>query len=111
MQILWSLDKAFVKDVLDKMPNPKPAYNTVSTIIRILEKKRFVGYESFGKSHRYFPLKTKEEYSAQLLSGVVDNYFKGSLKNLVSFFMEDNDLSVTELDEILKLLKEKGGKQ
>jgi BlaI family transcriptional regulator, penicillinase repressor len=105
MQVLWTLEKSFVKDIIEQLPEPKPAYNTVSTIIRILEKKGFVSHESFGKSHRYFPLISKETYSSELLGDVVNNYFKGSFKNLVSFFVKEKELDINDVDEILKILK------
>ncbi len=91
MQILWEIKKGFVKEVIEKMPEPKPAYNTVSTIIRILEKKGFVGYNSFGKTHEYFPLIAKDEYRSFFLRNFMGNYFGGSIKNLVSFFAREND--------------------
>ena len=106
MQILWKLEKAFVKDIVDLFPNPKPAYNSVSTIIRILEKKGVVGFEAFGKSHRYFPLIDKEEYTGKFLSRFVDNYFSGSYSQLVSFFAKQQNLSLAELEILLKELKE-----
>jgi BlaI family transcriptional regulator, penicillinase repressor len=106
MQILWQLKKAFVKEIVDQFPDPKPAYNSVSTIIRILEKKGVVGYEAFGKTHRYYPLIEKEEYSRKFLSRFVDNYFSGSYTQLVSFFTKQHNLSLNELETILKELKE-----
>jgi BlaI family transcriptional regulator, penicillinase repressor len=105
MQVLWQLEKGFVKDVVDCFPEPKPAYNTISTIIRILEKKGVVGYEAFGKTHRYFPLINKEEYSHKFLDKFVDNYFSGSYSQLVSFFTKQNNLSVTELECLIVELK------
>ena len=106
MQVLWHLEKAFVKDIIAELPDPKPAYNTVSTIIRILEKKGIVGYESFGKSHRYYPLITKEEYTKTFMKLFVNNYFSGSYSNLVSFFTKQDSLSVNELEELIEELKE-----
>jgi len=106
MQILWKLQKAFVKEIIEELPEPKPAYNTVSTIIRILEKKGVVGYEAFGKSHRYYPLIDKEDYSRKFLNRFINKYFSGSHAQLVSFFTEKKDLSVKELEELLKILKE-----
>ena len=106
MQVLWKLDKAFVKEIIQELPEPKPAYNTVSTIIRILEKKGIVGYEAFGKSHRYFPLLDKEEYSRKFLNRFIERYFSGSHTQLVSFFTEKKDLSINELEDLLKTLKD-----
>lgn len=107
MQSLWKLEKAFVKDVIEEFPEPKPAYNTISTIIRILEKKGFVAHNAFGKTHQYYPLVSKQAYSKHTTDKLVDNYFGGSLKNLVSFFVKDNNLSVQEMDELMKLIQAK----
>ena len=104
MRVLWQLKKAFVKDVLAELPEPKPAYNTVSTIIRILEKKELVGYTAYGKTHEYFPLITEEEYRRFQTEQLMANYFDNSLKKLVSFFVKDKNISLTEADEIIKLL-------
>jgi len=105
MQVLWKLNEAFVKDILEEFENPKPAYNTVSTIIRILEKKGFVGFEAFGKTHRYYPLVSKESYKDQLSKSLISNYFGGSIENLVSFFAKKDRLNIEEMDEIMKELK------
>jgi len=106
MQLLWTLQKANVASLLDELPEPKPAYNTVSTIIRILEDKGFVSHEKVGKRHVYFPLVKKEEYSNQRLNTLVDGYFQGSFKSMVSFFMKKNDISLKELEEIMINIKE-----
>ncbi|NDV43158.1 BlaI/MecI/CopY family transcriptional regulator [Flagellimonas sediminis] len=106
MQLLWTLQKANVASLLDELPEPKPAYNTVSTIIRILEDKGFVSHEKVGKGHVYFPLVKKEEYSNQRLNTLVDGYFQGSFKSMVSFFMKKNDISLKELEEIMINIKE-----
>lgn len=107
MQHLWQQQKAFVKEILAEFPEPKPAYNTVSTIIRILEKKGYVGFKSYGKAHQYFPLVTKDAYSKQSLLKMVSNYFEGSFKELVSFFVKDENISVSELSEIQAMLEYK----
>lgn len=105
MMILWDLEKAFVKDIIERMPEPKPAYNTVSTIIRILEKKGVVGFEAFGKTHRYYPTMTRDEYSKYRVDHVLDGYFQGSFSNLVSFFVKDRDLTVKEMDDLMKVVE------
>ncbi len=105
MLILWQLDKGFVKDVLAEMPEPKPAYNTVSTIIRILEKKGFVGYTAYGKTHEYYPLISEADYKRYEMQQLLENYFDNSLTKLVSFFVKDNDLTTQDLDEIIKLMQ------
>ncbi len=106
MQVLWKLNKAFVKELLAEMPTPKPAYNTVSTIVRILEQKSLVAYKAYGKSHQYYPLISKEDYSAYKMKNLMQGYFKGSLSNMVSFFVENNQLNAKELDDILKLIQQ-----
>lgn len=106
MQILWKLKKAFVKDIVDQLPNPKPAYNTVSTIVRILEKKGFVGYTAYGKTHEYFPLIAKEKYTQFYLNNLVKGYFGGSFQSLVSFFASENKMDVQDIDLLVKQLKE-----
>ncbi|HOI31261.1 MAG: BlaI/MecI/CopY family transcriptional regulator [Bacteroidales bacterium] len=106
MHELWRLEKAFVNDILEQLTEPKPAYNTVSTIIRILERKGFVGHEAFGKSHQYFPLISKKEYSQHLVKHLAGNYFSNSVKQMFSFFSREKKLSLSELEE-LKLLIEK----
>ncbi len=102
MQILWEIKKGFVKDVLDKMSSPKPAYNTVSTIIRILEKKGFVSYTAYGKTHEYFPIVEQNQYRSFYLKSMIGNYFGGSFERLVSFFAKDNDMDIHEMEELLK---------
>ena len=105
MQILWTIEKGFVKDVLENMPDPKPAYNTVSTIVRILEKKGFVGHKAYGKTHEYFPLVDKDEYSNNLMKSMVKNYFSNSFQQMVSFFASNKKLSLNELEEIKNIME------
>lgn len=105
MQILWHLKKAFVKEIVEEYEDPKPAYNTISTFIRIMEKKGFVGYTAFGKSHQYYPLIDKEDYSKKYLNRFVDKYFSGSYKDLVSFFTKEKEMSVRDLEKLLEELK------
>ncbi|WP_395626687.1 BlaI/MecI/CopY family transcriptional regulator [Daejeonella sp.] len=105
MQALWDLEKAFVKDVVDLLPEPKPAYNTVSTIIRILESKGFIDHEAFGKSHRYFPLISIEEYKSFATEKLLSGYFENSVENMFSFFVKEKKLNLKEADEILKLIE------
>lgn len=107
MQILWQLKKANVKDIIKEFPTPKPAYNTVSTIVRILESKGFVGYEKEGKGHIYFPIIKQQDYSNQSINKLVDNYFQGSFKSMVSFFVKKNDISLNEMESILKEINKK----
>lgn len=107
MQILWQLKKANVKAIIEQMPEPKPAYNTVSTIVRILESKGFVSYEKQGKGHVYFPVVEKQDYSNQSINKLVDNYFQGSFKSMVSFFMKKNDMNIKDLESVLKEINKK----
>lgn len=107
MQILWKLQKAFVKDIIEELPKPKPAYNTVSTIIRILETKGFVKHTAYGKTHQYFPVVSKEKYTKFYLNSMLTGYFNGSFQNLVSFFAKENDLSLDDMEKLLKELKNK----
>ncbi len=101
MQVLWTLNEANVAAIIEELPEPKPAYNTVSTIVRILENKEFVDYRKAGRGHIYFPKVTKETYSKQSLTKLRDGYFQGSFKSMVSFFMKNNDMSIGELEAIL----------
>ncbi len=105
MQILWRLEKAFVKDIVEQMPIPKPAYNTVSTIVRILETKGFVGHKAYGKTHEYFPVVSKEKYTKFYLNNLVRGYFNGSFQNLVSFFAKENKVDANDLQKLLDELK------
>lgn len=107
MQILWKIEKGFVNDILEAMPEPKPAYNTVSTIVRILEKKEFVAHNAFGKSHQYYPLVDHKTYTKGFMASVLDNFFGGSVGNMVSFLSHDKGISAREADEIIKMLQEK----
>ncbi len=110
MQILWQLEKATVKTIIKNFEGSKPAYNTVSTIVRILESKGFVGYEKVGKGHVYYPLLAQSEYSNQSISKLVNGYFQGSFKSMVSFFMKKNDINTSELEEILKEIEKNNTK-
>jgi predicted transcriptional regulator len=102
MQILWHLKKGFVKDVIAQIPDPKPAYNTVSTIIRILENKGFVAHKSYGKTHEYYPVIDRDTYRSFYLRNLLRNYFGGKIEHLVSFFAKDNDMDLSDMEEILK---------
>ena len=102
MQILWKLEKAFVKDIIDKIPEPKPAYNTISTIVRILERKGFVSHEAFGKTHRYFPLIGKNEYTKAYFKNFLSGYFGNSFQKMVSFFAKEDNMSLKELEKLMQ---------
>lgn len=111
MQVLWVLEKAFVKDIVDALPEPRPHYNTVSTIIKILEDKKIVAHESLGKSNRYYPLVEKDEYSKKSMAQFVGKYFEGSFANMLSFFAKEKDISVKELEDILNEIKKQSPKK
>ena len=104
MQLLWELESAFVKGVIECIPEPKPAYNTVSTIIRILEVKGFVAHEAFGKSHKYFPIISKEEYKRHATEKLMGGYFENSVESMFSFFLKEEKLDLSDVDEILKMI-------
>ena len=105
MQLLWKLNKGFVKDLIEELPEPKPAYNTVSTFIRILEKKGFVGHNSYGNTYEYFPLVSKQDYTRQYMKGFIKNYFSNSFQEMVSFFAKEDKLSIAELEELMDEVK------
>ena len=105
MQVIWKKEKVLVHDILDDLPEPKPAYNTVSTLVRVLEKKGFVGHKAYGKTYEYYPLVSKEDYTSRYMTGVLNNFFDGSLSRLVSFFSSNTSISVEETDKILEMLK------
>ena len=107
MHILWMLEKAFVKDVLAQIKDEKPHYNTLSTIIRNLEDKGYVGYNAYGKTHQYYPIITKEAYRKRFMNSAIENYFNSSYKNVVSFFAKEEKISVEELKEIIELIEKK----
>ena len=111
MQVLWKLEEASVQDIINKLPEPKPAYNTVSTIIRILETKNFVSHTTKGRGYVYFPLVKKTEYSNQSLNKLVDGYFGGSFKSMVSFFVNKNDVDLNEIETILEAINDKKAKK
>lgn len=105
MQVLWDLNRAFVKEIIDRLPDPKPAYNTVSTIVRILQDKGFVGHETYGKSHCYYPLVDKDTYTRKFLKNFIGNYFQNSFSQMVSFFAKEENVDLKELEKILEQAK------
>ncbi len=111
MQILWELGEGVVHNLLERFPEPKPAYNTVSTIIRILEQKGFIDHKAFGRTHVYFPLISKKDYTKSYFRSMVTNYFGNSYKSLTSFFTKEESLSIEELEAIQKLIGEEIRKQ
>jgi BlaI family transcriptional regulator, penicillinase repressor len=106
MQILWDIEKGFVKDVIEKMKKPKAPYTTISSIIRILENKGFVGHKAFGNTHEYFPLISKPDYRRHTFKNLVNKYFDNSVKNVVSFLIKEEKLSDKQIEELYSLIKE-----
>lgn len=111
MHVLWDIEQGFVKDIIEKLPHPKPAYNTVSTIVRILEKKGFVSHRAYGKTHEYYPAVSKEKYTAAFMKNFIKNYFDDSFQELVSFFTKDKNLSLSEMEEIVQSIRSEIQKQ
>jgi predicted transcriptional regulator len=104
MQVLWQIEKGFVKEVIEFLPEPKAAYNTVSTIIRILETKGFIGHTPFGKSHQYHPLISREDYKRHATEKLLGNYFENSVESMFSFFVREEKMDLNDADEILKMI-------
>lgn len=111
MQVLWDLEEGSIKEIIDKLPEPKPAYNTVSTIIRILETKDIVSHKPKGRGYIYFPLVKKTDYTNQSLHKLVNGYFEGSFKSMVSFFVQKNDVDIQDLENILKEIEKHQSKK
>ena len=107
MQVLWKLSQAFLREIIEALPDPRPHNNTVATIIKILVEKEFVAVKVFGRTHQYYPLITKDSYSKSTMKNLVKGYFEGSFSNAVSFMVKENNLSVAELEMLLKQLKKK----
>lgn len=107
MQVIWKLNKAFLREIIDEISNPKPHNNTVATILKILVEKEFVGVTVYGRMHQYYPLISKDAYSKTTIRSLVKGYFEGSFSNAVSFMVKENNLSVEELELLLKQLKKK----
>ncbi|WP_353718974.1 BlaI/MecI/CopY family transcriptional regulator [Dyadobacter sp. 676] len=110
MKILWQLERAFIKDILAQMKEPKPAYTTVATFIRILEKKGVVAHTTYGNTHEYYPLISEQEYRKHEVQQLVENYFDNSVGNLVSYFLTDNTLKESDLDDLAAFIEKNKGK-
>ncbi len=105
MQSVWKLETAFLKDIIDAQPDPKPHSNTIATIVKILVDKGFVGVNQIGRVHQYYPIVTKEEYSSSTIRNLVEGYFEGSFADAVSFMVKQKDISVKELELLLQEMK------
>ena len=106
MKILWEIGEGFIKDIIEQFPDPKPPYNSVSTIVRVLVQKEIVGFIVYGNTHKYHPLISRDEYSKGQLSRLLKDYYNNSLREVVSFFSESKKLDEKELDEVMKMLEE-----
>jgi predicted transcriptional regulator len=106
MQILWNIEKGFIKDILEFFPDPKPAYTTVATIFKILERKGFVGYKIYGNAYQYYPLVSKDEYAKTYVNPIFRRYFRGSICEVVTFFATNNKVKLKDMEEAIQALKE-----
>ncbi|MCK5211006.1 MAG: BlaI/MecI/CopY family transcriptional regulator [Cyclobacteriaceae bacterium] len=106
MQILWKVNESIVRDLVDQFPDPKPAYNTVSTVLRVLEKKDFVNHKAYGTTYVYFPIVSKKEYSKFQFTNLIKNYFNGSFPKMAAFFAKENNLTIQELEEMMDMAKD-----
>ena len=106
MQILWQLKEALVKDIIERMDDPKPAYNTVSTVVRVLETKGFVDHKAYGNSHVYFPLVSEAQYKKFTFDKMMNSYFSNSYQSLVSFIANEKKLDIKQLDELSQLIED-----
>ncbi len=111
MQVLWKIKKGFVKEILERFGEPKPAYNTVSTIVRILQDKGFVDHKAYGRTHEYFPVISKDDYSKMHLDTFVKDYFSNSFEKMVSFFAKEKSISIKEMGDIMKIMENEMKKQ
>lgn len=107
MQVVWNKGKALLRDVVAEMPEPRPHQNTVATILKILAEKEFIGIESVGRMHLYYPLVSRESYSKGRVKSLVKKYYDGSFSNIVSAMVKENNLSIRELEMLVRQLKKK----
>ena len=107
MHVFWDLQKAFIRDVIPQLPDPKPHYNSVATIVKILEEKGFLGHETVGNIYCYYPVITREDYQAHAMKDIVSQYFDNSYPRMLAFFAKEQKMTEEELNEILKLIKNK----
>lgn len=107
MQIIWRLERCLVKDIIEQLADPEVPHSTISSVVRILEKKGFVQHKAYGKTYEYFPAISKEEYAQYGVQNLMEKYFEGSPQQLVSFLVQKNDLDLKELNELMKMLQPK----
>lgn len=106
MKVLWKLEKAFVKDIVEQYDDPKPHYNTVSSLVRLLQDKGIVGFKQYGNTYEYFPLLSKDDYRKSFMKQVVNDYFDNSYKSAVAFFVKEKGLSPKEIEDLIKTIKD-----
>jgi predicted transcriptional regulator len=111
MQYLWNIEKGFLKDIIEQYPEPRPAYTTVSTVVRVLVKKKAIGFNTYGKVNEYYPLVKKRDYTKRFMSTLVQNFFNNSPKQFASFFTKESNLSVSELEELKSLIDQQISKK
>lgn len=107
MQVFWDLEKAFIKEIIPHLPDPKPHYNSVATIVKILEEKGFLGHETIGNVYQYYPTVSREDYQGHAMKDIVSQYFDNSYPRMLAFFAKQQNLSEAELKEIITLIKNK----
>jgi BlaI family penicillinase repressor len=107
MQVFWTLERAYIKEVIPEMPDPKPHYNSLATMVKILEEKGFLGHETVGNIYQYFPLITKEEYQKHSMKDIVSQYFDNSYPKMLAYFAKEEKLSEQELNDIVNIIKNK----
>ncbi len=111
MQYLWNIEKGFLKDIVEQYPEPRPAYTTVSTVVRVLVKKKVIGFNTYGKVNEYYPLIKKSDYSRRSVNNLIANFFNNSQKQFASFFTKESDLSISELEELKNLIDQRINEQ
>lgn len=111
MQILWTIERGVIKDMLQHFPDPKPAYNTVSTIVRILESKGFVDHKAYGKTYEYFPVIQKNAYTKSYFHNFLKNHFNNSFQKMVSFFAQNDTMDIKELEEAIRIIQQEVDQQ
>ena len=107
MFCIWELEKSFLKDIVEAFPEPRPAYTTISTVIRVLVKKGYVGFHTYGKVHEYYPLVSRKDYFRNHVKSIINNHFDGSVVSFASFFTGDDAVDLGELEEIKQLIDQK----
>ena len=105
MQVFWALEKAFIKEVIPELPDPKPHYNSVATMVKILEDKGFLAHETIGNIYRYYPVVSRDEYQRHAMKDIVSQYFNNSYPSMLAYFAKEQKLSESELNEILEIIK------